>query len=125
MLSAKEGVRNSFSGHTKTFANANGILKIKDFDEDGKIVVKETINFGSAYGATGIMNSFSHIPAVLSKVFKYTSLRQTHLSGNNFDTKKRYSIKILGKIEQDGKEVKIEKKIPYYNIWPHVSMPNG
>ena len=125
LLSAKEGVRNSFSGHTKTFANANGILKIKDFDEDGKIVVKETINFGSAYGATGIMNSFSHIPAVLSKVFKYTSLRQTHLSGNNFDTKKRYSIKILGKIEQDGKEVKIEKEIPYYNIWPHVSMPNG
>jgi hypothetical protein len=57
-------------------------------------VTKDTIRFGSAYGATGVMNSFSHIPAVLSKVFKYTSLRQTHLSGRNFDTQDRYSIRV-------------------------------
>ena len=71
------------------------------------------------------MNSFSHIPAVLSKVFKYTSLRQTHLSGRNFDTQDRYSIRVQGTIEQDGKEVKVDKAIPYWNIWQYVSMANG
>lgn len=125
LLSAKEGVRNSFSGYTKTLANTNGILEIKDYDDDGKIVVKDTIRFGSAYGATGVINSFSHIPAVLSKVFKYTSIRQTHLSGRNFDTNDRYSIRIQGTIDQDGKEVKIDKAIPYWNIWKYVSMANG
>lgn len=125
LLSAKEGVRNSFSGYTKTFANTNGVLEIKDYDEEGKVVIKDTIRFGSAYGATGVMNSFSHIPAVLSKVFKYTSLRQTHLSGRNFDTQDRYSIRVQGTIEQDGKEVKIDKALPYWNIWQYVSMANG
>lgn len=125
LLSAKQGVRNSFSGYTKTFANTNGVLEIKDYDEDGKTVTKDIIRFGSAYGATGVMNSFSHIPAVLSKVFKYTSLRQTHLSGRNFDTRDRYSIRIQGTIEQDGKEVKVDKAIPYWNIWQYVSMANG
>lgn len=125
LLSAKEGVRNSFSGYTKTFANTNGVLEIKDYDEEGKVVTKDTIRFGSAYGATGVMNSFSHIPAVLSKVFKYTSLRQTHLSGRNFDTQDRYSIRVQGTIEQDGKEVKIDKVLPYWNIWQYVSMANG
>lgn len=125
LLSAKEGVRNSFSGYTKTFANTNGVLEIKDYDEEGKVVIKDTIRFGSAYGATGVMNSFSHIPAVLSKVFKYTSLRQTHLSGRNFDTQDRYSIRVQGTIEQDGKEVKIDKVLPYWNIWQYVSMANG
>ena len=125
LLSAKEGVRNSFSGHTKTLANTNGVLEIKDYDEEGKVVIKDTIRFGSAYGATGVMNSFSHIPAVLSKVFKYTSLRQTHLSGRNFDTRDRYSIRVQGTIEQDGKEVKVDKEIPYWNIWQYVSMANG
>lgn len=125
LLSAKEGVRNSFSGYTKTLANTNGVLEIKDYDEEGKVVTKDTIRFGSAYGATGVMNSFSHIPAVLSKVFKYTSLRQTHLSGRNFDTQDRYSIRVQGTIEQDGKEVKIDKAIPYWNIWQYVSMANG
>lgn len=125
LLSAKEGVRNSFSGYTKTLANTNGVLEIKDYDEEGKVVTKDTIRFGSAYGATGVMNSFSHIPAVLSKVFKYTSLRQTHLSGRNFDTRDRYSIRVQGTIEQDGKEVKVDKAIPYWNIWQYVSMANG
>lgn len=125
LLSAKEGVRNSFSGYTKTFANTNGVLEIKDYDEEGKVVIKDTIRFGSAYGATGVMNSFSHIPAVLSKVFKYTSLRQTHLSGRNFDTQDKYSIRVQGTIEQDGKEVKIDKALPYWNIWQYVSMANG
>lgn len=125
LLSAKEGVRNSFSGYTKTLANTNGVLEIKDYDEEGKVVTKDTIRFGSAYGATGVMNSFSHIPAVLSKVFKYTSLRQTHLSGRNFDTQDRYSIRVQGTIEQDGKEVKIDKALPYWNIWQYVSMANG
>lgn len=125
LLSAKEGVRNSFSGYTKTFANTNGVLEIKDYDEEGKVVTKDTIRFGSAYGATGVMNSFSHIPAVLSKVFKYTSLRQTHISGRNFDTRDRYSIRVQGTIEQDGKEVKIDKALPYWNIWQYVSMANG
>ena len=125
LLSAKEGVRNSFSGYTKTLANTNGVLEIKDYDEEGKVVTKDTIRFGSAYGATGVMNSFSHIPAVLSKVFKYTSLRQTHLSGRNFDTQDRYSIRVQGTIEQDGKEVKIDKVLPYWNIWQYVSMANG
>ena len=125
LLSAKEGVRNSFSGYTKTFANTNGVLEIKDYDEEGKVVTKDTIRFGSAYGATGVMNSFSHIPAVLSKVFKYTSLRQTHISGRNFDTRDRYSIRVQGTIEQDGKEVKVDKEIPYWNIWQYVSMANG
>lgn len=125
LLSAKEGVKNSFSGYTKTFANTNGILEIKDYDDDGKVIIKDTIQFGSAYGATSVMNSFSHIPAVLSKVFKFTSIRQTHLSGRNFDTQKKYSIRIQGTIEQDGKEVKIDKPIPYWNIWNFVSMANG
>lgn len=125
LLSAKEGVRNSFSGYTKTLANTNGVLEIKDYDEEGKVVTKDTIRFGSAYGATGVMNSFSHIPAVLSKVFKYTSLRQTHLSGRNFDTQDRYSIRVQGTIEQNGKEVKIDKVLPYWNIWQYVSMANG
>lgn len=125
LLSAKEGVRNSFSGYTKTLANTNGVLEIKDYDEEGKVMTKDTIRFGSAYGATGVMNSFSHIPAVLSKVFKYTSLRQTHLSGRNFDTQDRYSIRVQGTIEQDGKEVKIDKVLPYWNIWQYVSMANG
>ena len=125
LLSAKEGVRNSFSGYTKTLANTNGVLEIKDYDEEGKVVTKDTIRFGSAYGATGVMNSFSHIPAVLSKVFKYTSLRQTHLSGRNFDTRDKYSIRVQGTIEQNGKEVKIDKALPYWNIWQYVSMANG
>lgn len=125
LLSAKEGVRNSFSGYTKTLANTNGALEIKDYDEEGKVVIKDTIRFGSAYGATGVMNSFSHIPAVLSKVFKYTSLRQTHLSGRNFDTQDKYSIRVQGTIEQNGKEVKIDKALPYWNIWQYVSMANG
>lgn len=125
LLSAKEGVRNSFSGYTKTLANTNGVLEIKDYDEEGKVVTKDTIRFGSAYGATGVMNSFSHIPAVLSKVFKYTSLRQTHISGRNFDTRDKYSIRVQGTIEQDGKEVKVDKAIPYWNIWQYVSMANG
>lgn len=125
LLSAKEGVRNSFSGYTKTLANTNGVLEIKDYDEEGKVVTKDIIRFGSAYGTTGVMNSFSHIPAVLSKVFKYTSLRQTHLSGRSFDTQDRYSIRVQGTIEQDGKEVKINKALPYWNIWQYVSMANG
>ena len=125
LLSAKEGVRNSFSGYTKTLANTNGVLEIKDYDEEGKVVTKDTIRFGSAYGATGVMNSFSHIPAVLSKVFKYTSLRQTHISGRNFDTRDKYSIRVQGTIEQDRKEVKVDKAIPYWNIWQYVSMANG
>lgn len=125
LLSTKEGVRNSFSGYIKTLANTNGVLEIKDYDEEGKVVTKDTIRFGSAYGATGVINSFSHIPAVLSKVFKYTSLRQTHLSGRNFDTRDRYSIRVQGTIEQDGKEVKIDKVLPYWNIWQYVSMANG
>lgn len=125
LLSAKEGVRNSFAGHTKTFANTNGVLEIKDYDENGKVVVKDKIHFGSAYGSNSVMNSFSHIPAVLSKVFKFTSIRQTHLSGNNFDTENKYSIRIQGTIEQEGKEVKIDKPIPYWNIWKYVSMANA
>ena len=125
LLSAKEGVRNSFSGYTKTLANTNGVLEIKDYDEEEKQWIKHTICFGSTYGATGVMNSFSHIPAVLSKVFKYTSIRQTHLSGKNFDTQDRYSIRVQGTIEQDGKEVKIDKALPYWNIWQYISMANG
>lgn len=125
LLSAKEGVRNSFSGHIKTLANANGSLDIKEYDPNGKIIVKDTIHFGSSYGSNSVMNSFSHIPAVLSKVFKFTSIRQTHISGNNFDTKDKYSIRIQGTTNQDGKEVKIDKVIPYWNIWDHINMANG
>lgn len=126
LLSAKEGVRNSFSGYTKTIANANGVLEVTDYDEEKQEYIKDFIRFGSAFGAPGTMNSFSHIPAVLSKVFKYTSLRQTHISGKNFDTKNRYSIKITGTLEDEqGNKTKLDKVIPYYNIWRYVSMPNG
>lgn len=125
LLSAKEGVRNSFSGYTSTIANGNGVIEITEDDNEGKRIVKDVIQFGSAYGATGVMNSFSHIPAVLSKVFKYTSIRQTHLSGDNFDVRDKYSIRLQGTIEKDGKEVKIDKEIKYWNIWNNVTMANG
>ena len=121
LLSTKQGKKNSFANHLTSLANTNGQIEIIDVDSEEK----STINFGSVYDPTksrGILNTFSHIPAVLMKVFKYTSIRQEHLFGDDFDTKEDYSIKITGTIEQDGKEVKIDKPIPYWRLWKYVDM---
>ena len=68
------------------------------------------------------MNTFSHIPAVLSKVFKYTSIRQRHLNGNNFDTSSKYSVRVQGTVKINGEKVKIDNPIPYWKLWKHVDM---
>lgn len=121
LLSTKEGKKNSFANHLTSLANENGKIEIIDVSSNEK----GTINFGSAYDPSksrGILNTFSHIPAVLMKVFKYTSIRQEHIFGNDFDTKEDYSIKITGTIEENGQEVKVDKAIPYWRLWKYVDM---
>ena len=121
LLSTKQGKKNSFANHLTSLANENGKIDIVDAYSGEK----STINFGSAYDPTkskGILNTFSHIPAVLMKVFKYTSIRQEHLFGDNFDTTDDYSIRITGTIEQDGKDVEIDKPLPYWRLWKHIDM---
>lgn len=121
LLSTKQGKKNSFANHLTSLANSDGRMEIIDV-QSGEV---ETINFGSSYDPSkskGILNTFSHIPAVLSKVFKYTSIRQEHLNGNNFDTKEDYSIRIQGTIQEDGKDVQIDKPLPYWRLWKHVDM---
>lgn len=121
LLSTKQGKKNSFANHLTSLANENGKIEIIDVSTNEK----STINFGSAYDPSksrGILNTFSHIPAVLMKVFKYTSIRQEHLFGDDFDTKEEYSIKITGTIEENGEEVKIDKAIPYWRLWKYVDM---
>lgn len=121
LLSTKEGVKNSFANHITSLANRNGQIDITDAHSGEKA----TINFGSAYDPTkskGILNTFSHIPAVLSKVFKFTSIRQSHIMGDNFDTKDEYSIRIKSTIQQDGKDVTVDEPIPYWKLWKHVDM---
>ena len=121
LLSTKQGKKNSFANHLTSLANENGKIDIIDASSNEV----ETIHFGSAYDPTlsnGILNTFSHIPAVLMKVFKYTSIRQEHLFGNDFDTKEDYSIKVTGTIERDGEKVDINEVIPYWRLWKHVDM---
>lgn len=121
LLSTKQGKKNSFANHLTSLANSDGQIEVIDAYSGEK----DTINFGSSYDPSkskGILNTFSHIPAVLSKVFKFTSIRQKHLIGNNFDTKEEYSIRIKGTIQQDGKDVEIDKSIPYWRLWKHVDM---
>lgn len=121
LLSTKQGKKNSFANHLTSLANENGKIEIIDVSSNEK----STINFGSAYDPSksrGILNTFSHIPAVLMKVFKYTSIRQEHLFGDEFDTKEDYSIKVTGTIEENGQEVKVDKTIPYWRLWKYVDM---
>lgn len=121
LLSVKEGVKNSFANHITSIANTNGVIQVVD-SYSGKV---QDINFGSAFDpekSIGILNTFSHIPAVLTKVFKFTSIRQRHLLGNNFDTSSEYSIRIQGTIEKDGNKVEIDEPIPYWKLWKHVDM---
>ena len=123
LLSTKKGVKNSFANHITSIANTNGQIVMKDSDSGEETIV----NFGSSYdpsNSRGILNTFSHIPAVLSKVFKYTSLRQRHINASTFDVKNDYSIKITGSIQENGKDVSIEREIPYYKLWKHVDMIN-
>ena len=120
LLSTKTGVKNSFANHISSLANSNGKIIVKDSYSNEEC----EINFGSSYdpsNSKGVLNTFSHIPAILSKVFKFTSIRQSHVTGN-FDVEDQYSIKITGSVLEDGKDVKIDKKIPYYKIWEHVQM---
>lgn len=121
LLSTKQGVKNSFANHLVSIANTNGQIDVIDV-ESGE---RSTVNFGSAYDPSkskGILNTFSHIPAVLSKVFKFTSIRQRHLNSATFDTSGDYSIRVKGTIEEDGKEVTIDKPIPYWRLWKYVDM---
>lgn len=122
LLSTKLGVKNSFSGKITSLANTNGEIEIVDSYSGEKL----TCHFGRAWeGTNNTMNSFSHIPAVLSKVFKFTSIRQGHLLGDQFDLENIYSIKLKGTIEQDGTKKEIEKVIPYDKIWEHINMARG
>ena len=121
LLSTKQGKKNSFANHLTSLANTNGQIEVIDALSGQK----DTVNFGSTYDPSkskGILNTFSHIPAVLSKVFKFTSIRQEHLNGDNFDTKEEYSIRIKGTIQQDGKDVQIDNPIPYWRLWKYVDM---
>lgn len=121
LLSVKQQVKNSFANHITSLANSNGQIEVIDA-YSGEV---QTVNFGSSFDpekSKGILNTFSHIPAVLSKVFKFTSLRQKHLNGDNFDTSSKYSIRIKGTIEVDGKEVEVDNPIPYWKLWKHVDM---
>lgn len=122
----KSGVKNSFAYHLTTIANGNGEILV---DGDPEHPDGVTIKFGSKYDpelSRGIMNTFSHIPAVLSQTFKYTSIRQMHLSQSEFDTEGDYSIKIKGTItNSEGKEENIEKTIPYSKIWDELGILNG
>ena len=121
LLSVKQHVKNSFANHITSLANSNGRIEV--VDAYSKEV--QTVNFGSSFDpekSKGILNTFSHIPAVLSKVFKFTSIRQRHLNGDNFDTSSKYSIRIKGTIETDGKEVEVDNPIPYWKLWKHVDM---
>lgn len=119
LLSTEEGVKNSFANHIISLINTNEEIEILDKGE------KQVVHFNSSYDPennNGILNTFSHIPAVLSKVFKYTSLRQTHLNGDNFDTNSEYSIRIKSTIKKDGKEEKINNPIPYWELWKCIDM---
>ena len=121
LLSVKQQVKNSFANHITSLANSNGQIEVIDA-YSGEV---QTVNFGSSFDpekSKGILNTFSHIPAVLSKVFKFTSIRQRHLNGDNFDTSSKYSIRIKGTIETDGKEVEVDNPIPYWKLWKHVDM---
>lgn len=122
LLSTKGNVKNSFANHITSLANSNGKILITDRSSYEDI----EICFGSSYdttGSKGILNTFSHIPAVLSKVFKYTSIRQRHLNSNNFDLENDYSIRITGTItDESGQEVEINKPIHYKNLWNCVNM---
>lgn len=121
LLSVKQNVKNSFANHITSLANSNGQIEVIDA-YSGET---QTINFGSSFDpekSKGILNTFSHIPAVLSKVFKYTSIRQSHLNGDNFDTSSKYSIRIKGTVEIDGKEEEVDNPIPYWRLWKHVDM---
>ena len=121
LLSVKQSVKNSFANHITSLANSNGQIEVIDA-YSGEV---QTVNFGSSFDpekSNGILNTFSHIPAVLSKVFKFTSIRQRHLNGDNFDTSSKYSIRIKGTIEIDGKEVEVDNPIPYWKLWKHVDM---
>lgn len=121
LLSVKQSVKNSFANHITSLANENGRIEIVD-SYSGEI---QTVNFGSSFDpekSKGILNTFSHIPAVLSKVFKYTSIRQRHLNGDNFDTTSRYSIRIKGTVEINGAETEVDNPIPYWKLWKHVDM---
>ena len=123
LLSTKEGVKNSFANHITTLAQQNGVIKVKD-PYDG---VEYEIKFGSQYDkdlSRGILNTFSHIPAVLSKVFKFTSIRQMHLT-NKFDTENLYSIRITGDVDINGVKTDIDEAIPYTNLWQHLNIPVG
>lgn len=121
LLSVKESVKNSFANHITSLANSNGQIEVIDA-YSGEV---QTINFGSSFDpekSKGILNTFSHIPAVLSKVFKYTSIRQRHLNGDNFDTSSKYSIRVKGTVEINGEKVEINDPIPYWRLWRHVNM---
>lgn len=123
LLSTKEGVKNSFANHIKSLANSNGVVEILDAFSKEKL----TCNFGAKQNFdSGVFNTFSHIPAVLSKVFKFTSIRQSHITGNRFDLEDEYSIKLIGTVEVESEGQLIQKqqevKIPYNKLWTHIDM---
>ena len=44
------------------------------------------------------------------------------MNGDNFDTSSKYSIRIKGTVEIDGKEEEVDNPIPYWRLWKHVDM---
>ena len=121
LLSIKKGVKNSLTGHITEMFEKNGNIEIHDPYTNEAI----KIQFDSVYDPkklSGIQNSFSHIPAVLSKVYKYTTMRQQHLKGNSFDVKDRYAITVKATLKDGESTEEVEKVIPYDMIWEHLDM---
>lgn len=111
-LSTQEGVRNSFANHITTLGNKNGVIDI--------VGENQAINFGSAYdptGSQGILNVFSHIPAVLSKVFKYTLMKQSNRTTKDFKDRYKIVVKWTDESKQDH-----SKALPYHLIWSELNM---
>lgn len=118
LISSKQsGPINSLSNCITKMFNQNGELQITD-EYDNQIL---DIKFSSAKEnfVGGIGNTFSHIPAVLSKVFKFTEMRQRRMDGNFKST-----IKLQGKIEKDGKEETFEDTIPYKDLQNVITVPD-
>lgn len=119
----KSGVKNSFAYHLTTLANQDGVIEIENDPSNPEGVI--AINFGSSFDpelSRGILNTFSHIPAVLSQVFKYTSMRQTHASSSSFDVEHKFGIRLTGTVTENGQEVKKNIPIPYTGLWEHIRM---
>jgi hypothetical protein len=92
LMTANTGYKNSYSNHITELISSNGSIQILNGEE-----TPITLHFNSQFdpdNSRGIMNSFSHIPAVLSKVFKYISERQTYDIENESEFYASHSVKI-------------------------------